>query len=714
MQTLFILFVIRKETAFCQKAALCCLKEVPVLQKRSTQKEMHQCMILNWKTMKAIINPEKLVVELSVSLGQKGEASEEVIQSLLSLSRHNNPSIREAAIHLLLHPPVSDELSFHRRLIVAAVRDPVSKRRLPVVLAEFLLDALAVVGSTSAEKHGSSSAGALLNAAAVVLGRGLFRKPISLQDLLYWISPRLLFGLLSCRQPVWKNRWRVARKRILRASASSPEMTLTLRDLQTVCPEGRISAGLRKGPRRWLVTGRSLLFKEIVRSIPIIIPVDEKTDCAERLCAHVRAFPGETLPISSISWWGGKGSRTFRFWERIIDLQTEELRGIRAFVREASRRTRRVILSLHNATLAAAGGWAFEPLDHSFPSLSSWASFVAVTRSAEQRPRESRMPDARIMEELRKQWEKRLVTPHLIHALWQSRVRSVFDPSWTIHHERDLALAMERVEMETLTLHSSAARCSWQSTVAPHQRRSVGEILHWMEERRRLSGFGYDLLAAFIREGQKLLSSGCIESFVLPWIDKFFISSHREQDSHYLPILLRWLRDRDVDPIVIFWEDTSHCVTPSFKLALDRMKSRNLPVRGIGVFDEEGSKREEALSIVCNTHHETQLFSLRPFDDAHNPIALSRLLETKDPRLFRPYDSSWKDNLCFLYAGTQVAPLLSVQCDGEGFSSWVAVDHHRLPFGTYFRWRLRRGVLGYTGTFTQPVSIQYAAWANLL
>jgi hypothetical protein len=211
------------------------------------------------------------------------------------------------------------------------------------------------------------------------------------------------------------------------------------------------------------------------------------------------------------------------------------------------------------------------------------------------------------------------------------------------------------------------------------------------------------------------MDSGRLSSFVLPWIDKFFISSLREDDLDYLPLVIYWLQRADLNPLILFWEDTSHARTPSFKLALRRFSRRGLPYRGIGIYDEDESKRSEAETLICKEHETVRLFALRPFTDAHLPRSLDHLLEHMDWEFFRHYDSSWKDNLSFLYSGTQVHPLLSVQCEAEDFSPWVITSHGKAPFGAWLRNHLMKK-LGLNCRIESSNSIwnSYAAWANLL
>jgi hypothetical protein len=254
----------------------------------------------------------------------------------------------------------------------------------------------------------------------------------------------------------------------------------------------------------------------------------------------------------------------------------------------------------------------------------------------------------------------------------------------------------------------------WPGLRSPGERRPLRSILDWWEEGRKVWCPGLLRLIALAAEAESLLSRGDLESFVLPWIDKFFISSVRLMDSGYLVNLVRWIEERGISPLILFWEDTIHAKQPSFRLALDAMRAQGLPFRGIGIFDKEASDRKEALAQICSAPREVSLFALRPWDDTHRPVAFHRMLKERDFGFFARYDSSWKDGLSFLYAGTQVFPLLSDPGYGEKLPAWAAVGHRKYPLGRVFRHILRKKTLG--GLWREsddPLSAEYAKWANL-
>jgi hypothetical protein len=149
------------------------------------------------------------------------------------------------------------------------------------------------------------------------------------------------------------------------------------------------------------------------------------------------------------------------------------------------------------------------------------------------------------------------------------------------------------------------------------------------------------------------------------------------------------------------------------------MAAAGLPFRGVGIFNAalaEGyaAEREKAVEIITGEYRQTALFALRPANENHCPGAFRKIFEDLDQRFFLNYDSSWKDNLAFLYAGTQVFPLLGTQTEMESIAPWIVTGGKRHGFGAWFRRILRHVSLGGTQEVSCPIRQKYCAWANLL
>lgn len=621
--------------------------------------------------------------------------SEEELDLLLKLCADPRERIREAALLLVLHPPLAHPLIHYRRLLRYLSKRVSKVSRLPPAIIEFLCDAAGFLGALPDEASLRDFFIRLLNHLPRSAIRLIFEKPYPLDPFLRCLPPRSLAWIPGASAFSFKRRRRLLQKRLLETTSQTPWARLTTSHLKPLLRSGRSAKQWNISEGRWRTVGRSLLFPPKEASAPSPLP--------------------HTSSVTRF-YWEGRGNLSLHYMERLMYFQAEELRSVRQLACRISRKTRRVVLSWHNATLAAAGGWSFETLRQQFPSETLWKSFrETIQKSLSEAKRES-YPSFKDLGELWVLREKRLFLPQVLHTLWESRIRAILGCNRGEVWRKDLMFAGSFLDWDVISKMLRSEKYGWHGVVSPFQRIVPEQILAWRQERQSLWHQGFFRLALLIREAQKLMDSGKLSHFVLPWIDKFFISSRREEDSDYLPSIIRWLENEGLDPLILFWEDTAHSRTPSFQLALERLHRQGCRYRGIGIYDRTGAtKREKAEAIICRDHSDVRLFALRPCTDVHSFSSFQQLLETSDYRFFQTYDSSWKDNLAFLYAGTQVFPLLSIQCETELFSAWIASEHGKYPFGAYFRNRLRRKVLETKKSRTPADALSdcYALWANL-
>lgn len=445
--------------------------------------------------------------------------------------------------------------------------------------------------------------------------------------------------------------------------------------------------------RRWRLLRKRLLTpeREMVRAQPclevttadlkpLLAPRAKPPGAWKRIGARLLSAPksapsGAAVPPISRLYWEGRRTRVLGYWDRLVSAQAGELAAVGRLAREAGKATGRVVLSWHNASLAAAGGWGLEDIASQFPSKELYGDFGCAVRDA--------LPGMRAALDMRE-----------VREIFESRARRIFAPKVTG------GAAVDGVS-------------AWTGPVSPHQRFTPNDVAAWRESAEKGWIEGLVLLFALVAQGQNMIDSGKISSFALPWIDKFFISSRRRADKDYLAALFRLVERHIERPLVLFWEDTAHARRPSFALALEDLAEEGLPFRGIGVFDPHGSDRRDALEIIRGEYPAKKFFALRPAGDHHHGGVGNRILEGRDGRFLKSYDSSWKDNLVFIYAGTQVFPLLSVQTEMEATAPWVSTGRERYPFGSWFRRRLRREAIGADDP-ADPLSLACSAWANLL
>jgi len=502
---------------------------------------------------------------------------------------------------------------------------------------------------------------------------------------------------------VLRKRWRILRRRLISgfgAACSLPDhgLEITLQDL------GFLKATRRPGrvESAWRIHGKAI---------------------ASKVAIAQGDAPAQTMRQL---YWGGEGSRKIAFWERLIANQAGELFEIRRLSREVSSRTGRVVLSWHNASLGAAGGWAFEELAAQFDSPGLYSLFVqAVLKEAAEIRKSFDISSAMDLCAMR---VDRLFAPKMVSAVEHLLISELFascrGPTPAGEGPRGPAGIKEPESYlwnESTNRIANGNKYEWPGALSPHQRISTGQVLAWIEKSHKRWAEGLILLFALANQGQRMLDSGDIPSLVLPWIDKFFISSQRRADLTYLERLFRLVSANIGRPLILFWDDTSHSKAPSFGLALEDLAGRVLPFKAIGIFDTgvssdglHGAERADATRIIIDEYPQKEFFALRPLNENHCPEAFRWIFKDIDMKFFLNYDSSWKDNLAFIYTGTQVFPLLPVQTEMESISPWIFNGRERFAFGAWFRRRLRHISLGKLARISDPLCLEYCSWANLL
>jgi hypothetical protein len=635
----------------------------------------------------------------------------EGLRQLMAVWRGGPRALREQALTLLLVPPLTCGgvylcwLCTSLRILFPRARD------LPLPFMELFLDVLEFLE----EAPDSAETGRDFRSVVANLSLGglqlLSHKPLLLNFFLRHLPVRRLVWLGRGGPPRGRRRalpgdlarrWRLLRKRLLALPAESSWSRLTTRDLRPLWQLGRARQ------QKLLRFGR---YRQVACQLVAPLAQMESGEGAARFA---------TKPHNL--YWNGMGPRTLAFWSALIRQQGEELLEVRRLARLISEAAGRVVLSWHNATLAAASGWAFEGLAQQLADQHLW-QFVqqGVHRHAQEMLADIRADrhNGDSTQRLWELWERRLILPKIKHALWESRFRAFLDPSLEAAWQEDARRAGVLLDAASLQEISQGQRHGWCGALSPHQGLRLADVMKWRAERQVCWQPGLVRLAALIRTGDELLAAGRLQHLVLPWIDKFFISSQRAEDLQYLPLLIDWLTRQGCRPLILFWEDTSHRQNPSFQLALQRLRAQGQAFAGIGIFSDQPQAvpREEAQAFILRHHRDCQLFALRPYRDQYQPADLRGLLENTDYRFLQPhnYDSAWKDNLCFLYAGTQVFPLLAVQTDAELFPAWVGFNRVRYPFGTCLRSCLRQQVTGVTEALAAEsgLSLEYARWANL-
>lgn len=622
----------------------------------------------------------------------------EFLAFLECAANRHDPEHSEA-LELLLQPATGDLAGYYLRMASLCSLYRLRPRQVPIELTKIFCELAAFARAIPEPRRmpGIMSKPAqlrkcehrqffdrLLSKAPIPLRRWLFEKRFPLRPFLdYFTGPWLLPG--AGRGQSGRRKWRIWRKELARcgthAGYSRSPLEPTLADLHFLI--GRAGQDDFAGAA-W----------KQVRTL--LLPAAQGS--AESGTAEIP----EPVRLPSAGRCGAA------FWNRLIDAQAMELAAVAHLAREASRMTRHVVLSWHNATLAAAGGWAFEEFSAALASRSLYGEFTRGVLDRASTLRE--ILDSREAGALFDLRADRLFAPKMAHSLDRHRLRA------RVRRSSPPPRGLEQARFPTvLRGRAHESGLEWSGALSPHQETHPEKILARYEAERGAWRDGLVLLFALAMQAQEMIDSGTIPWFVLPWIDKFFISSRRKADREYLQRLFRFIGHYIEAPLILFWEDTAHAQSPSFGLALEELRARGLPSRGIGIFDFQGSDRSEAAEIIRRDYPDKSLFALRPISDCHCGDAGSLIFGGRHWGFFRHYDSSWKDNLVFLYSGTQVVPLLSVQTEMECAVPWVSSGHRRRPFGVWFRGRLRRLALPGGGSREDdPLWLAYASWANLI
>lgn len=634
-------------------------------------------------------HPEVSLEAIRARLLRDELLAEEDYRMLFTLCTHPDQHHREVALSLLLQPPVNDILAGYRHLLGFLSTNCRRLGKLPHPLWELLCEFAAVCGQGPEDSAKALFCKRVLSHLPPALLSSFLNQSWPLRPFFPWLRLNSFRIPLKWRRTGLTRRWRLLARKLSSGSTVPSWAQPTFADLG--CLFGRKRAARRSGYAAggWLVRGRPLV-------LPQAAPLP----------------PPDHLPFRQCTW-GGAGTGVRHYMERLLNMHAEELCRVRALAQTVSHHTHRVVLSWHNATLAASSGWAFEELSDQFSSGALWETFQKAVLSNLRCRRGAPRSGLNAIRSLGTQWRQRLVIPKIHHALWQKRGCGTLGLTCEGEWRKHLEAVAKVLRVPDLGFASACQGFGWTGPVSLHQDFTLPEILDWSARHEESWHDGLLRLAAMFEEGQLLLDKGLLSHLVIPWIDKFFISSRRRDDWEYLDTLVGWFEGQRLRPLILFWEDTPHRQEPSLKLVLRQLSDQGRPFRGIGVFDWQGSSRTEALEIIHHGHSESMLFALRPFSDCHNRHSFHQLIEDRPLSFFQDYDSSWKDGLCFLYAGTQVFPLLSVPTDRENLPAWVAAAGMKVPFGAYWRARLRRAVLGKRSEAAAPLSVSYAMWANL-
>lgn len=617
---------------------------------------------------------------------------------------HSSPEVRQAARVLIFSPPVEDELNHFLRLL----------RWLPDWLP------------TKWHEHGSlrRAIGELLSSVENPQGC----RPLA----------TLVEITLKRPSPAWRED---------SSLLSAPLHTSSRRSLLSLLVR-RLPYPLKPGLRNRLLAKETISPREICEALKAsnrLTPVGSLRHWAKMTsagdlesCAKVNRYSGLKKGSDKdvlIHSWGQHSKEEIAFLEKLISYQAKELSEVFSLALEVSRRTKRVVITLHNASLGAATGWGAPSFTHQVCAESAvqFSQAVQALRrdfiaKLSHRERSSPLSLGHSLreqaEDLFRLWGKRLLRPQILQNLWTLRASLVLNGLPLKEWEQLFDQAKELLQCGDQQRLTQGKGLAINFVPPAAARRQLDQSLLWYRRNKENHSGKLSLLWALIRTGQEWLSNRRLEHFVLPIVDKFFISSKRDQDLDYLPAFVKLMQQFDHTPLFLFIDDTSRASHPSLQLAIFRWRE-NHPFLGLGVFANKLDPMPSNLETILENSSKVDLFALRPLTEVHNPIGFDLLLAQRPPDFLslRQYDSSWKDNLPFLYQGTQVAPFSGRVEQPERFSPLLNTSAGQMYFGTYYRHKLRQLALeqlGFSDKKSQvnasqsPIELLWSEYAQLV
>jgi len=584
-------------------------------------------------------------------------------------------TVSEAVRVLIFTPPVEDELDHFRRLL----------RWLPFWLPpgwyknSSLSRLVAELASCSDNFQGCPPVATILQAALKQRFRSRRRDATHLTALWQPKTRRRLLSLLARRLP--------------------NSMTLGLK--RRLLEPTHLSIGLiyeiLAGANRLTPMGACRYWRKMVQLAKVArSPIlGSSTYLIKRSCLE---STGDVRILS----WPRRRPEEIAYLERLIGYQANELVEVYNLAKELSRRTRRVVLTLHNASLGAATGWgvpsfaqqisdeisaAFgqrvNSLRHDFAAQLGYLGQSHLACS-------SHSLKGRV-DRLFLLWGKRLIRPRLLKDLWALRVSLLLNDYPTEEWQQFCGQAKELLDDGDYRLLTRGKGLAITLEEPAVSRQHLKQTLSWYSDKRRARAWFLSLLWGLIGAGEECLQTRGLPHLVLPMIDKFFISSQRDQDLEYLPLFFELAGMHGRAPLFLLIDDTSRAEKPSLQLAMERWR-RQHPFLGLGVFASHNDHIESSLETILARSSQTSLFALRPMTQVHNPVPFDTLLLQRPDNFLTPeqYDSSWKDNLPFLYHGTQVAPLAGRMILMDQFPPVLITSAGPVAFGAFYRCRLRK------------------------
>ncbi len=420
--------------------------------------------------------------------------------------------------------------------------------------------------------------------------------------------------------------------------------------------------------------------------------------CAQSLKAKNSGKCPEFASCEEIYSWGEKKKSKIKFLEALIRYQTEELKWIRELSESASKKLNKTVLTLHNASLGASSSWGIQDFRDQIGDSSTYEEFSREVQEVKKYFLE-KLSGFHDLTRLKKLWISRLVEPKLRRMLHYFEQGASIG---TINHDAVRGWRKKVFSRVGIVIEGNGRGKDLSVLPVNPEVMDIFLELHLQWTERKINGWldWHALLLSLLSVGNRYLSANKIEAFVVPWTDKFFMSSKRKKDISYLEGILKFVCAFVPETKILFVDDTTKKSDPSLKLALPELNKllEPLKVRGLGVFDSQENRYETndpALFVtsVLATH---QMVVISPCPSSSDFRSFYNLVENKDYSFLTKenYHSSWKDNLDFLYWGTSVFPLTDAINFDPFFPAYVLTKSGPLPFGRFYKTFLMKHARG--------------------
>lgn len=386
-----------------------------------------------------------------------------------------------------------------------------------------------------------------------------------------------------------------------------------------------------------------------------------------RMACHAAGWRPAAAGAPALAWPGGD----LALLEEMAVITAQEGRRAYELARELARVRGRPVILMGNASLGGPPLWA---VPGPWQQGAEWRGRLAP-------------PPAGPLRELGRLRAARLAGPRLTRALWQmacavavhgrgrtdlGRLVRAAAP-WLSPGQAQGVLA-GALPLAPAGLPLDQARDQAQGALA--LARSLAA------EGRRALTLAWGYLAAWGRSRQPL---------VLPWADKFVISTKKAGDWAYLAGILDFLDRLTHPPLVLLIDETIHPPCASLAMVLRNIAAQRpgLRVAGLGAMADQ-TEPPDLATALGQAAPEARLVAFRPWPGPHPYANLDQRLAGQQADL--PLTPASRDGANWLLAGAQLAALAGGEPPSAGAldqpASWLLTKRGFTPLGLWWRRRI--------------------------